>query len=101
MKIKMLETPKGRPEFQKGQTYEFKDGTSEESYARKFIARGWAEPVDKAAEKAAREDQERAAAEAKAAAEQAAKDKAEAEAKQREKALQAQQQAAAQQSGKA
>lgn len=82
MKIKMLETPKGRAEYEKGQTYDF-NGPVEEGYARKFIARGWAEPVDKAAEKAALEDQERAAAEAKAQAEQITKDKAEAEARQR------------------
>lgn len=93
MKITMLATPKGRPEFKKGETYDF-NGAVEESYARKFIARGWAEPADKSAEKAAREDRERKEAEARAAAEQAAKEKAEAEEKARAKAVAA---AAAQQ----
>lgn len=55
MKIKMIETPKGRPEYKAGETYEF-NGPLEEGYARKFVARGWAEPVDGSAKEAARED---------------------------------------------
>jgi hypothetical protein len=80
MKVKMLVTPKGRPEYEKGQTYEF-NGPVEETYGRKFIAEGWAEPVDKPARDLAREDQDRKAAEARAQAEQDARDKADAAAK--------------------
>lgn len=86
MKIKFLQSPKGRPEYQKGETHDF-NGPVEESYARKFIDRGWAEPADRAAEKAAKEDQDAKVAAAKAAAEQAAKDKAEAEARIKAQAL--------------
>ncbi len=45
MKIRFLERPLGRPEYQKGQTCEF-NGAIDEGYARKYIARGWAELVD-------------------------------------------------------
>ncbi len=79
MKIRMLETPKGRPEYQSRETYDFSG--AEEGYARKFIARGWAEPADKSARDAAREDQERKIAEAAAKADQEARDRAAAEAK--------------------
>ncbi|MBY9051604.1 hypothetical protein K7462_30455, partial [Pseudomonas fluorescens] len=72
MKVKMLVTPPGgRREFEKGETHDL-----EESYAKKFISRGWAEPADKAAERAAREEQERTITAARAKAEQDAKDKA-------------------------
>ncbi|EJN11843.1 hypothetical protein PMI42_04858 [Bradyrhizobium sp. YR681] len=72
MKVKMLVTPPGgRREFEKGETYDL-----EESYAKKFISRSWAEPADKAAERAAKEEQERSAATAKAKTEQEARDKA-------------------------
>lgn len=80
MKVRMLETPKGRLQYLKGETYEF-NGPIEEGYARKFIARGWAEPADKAAKDAAREDQDRISAETRARLEQEAKDKADAETK--------------------
>ncbi len=80
MKIRMLATPKGRAEYQKGEVYDF-NGAIEEGYALKFIDRGWAEPADKAAREAAREEQERREAQAKARTEQDARDKAEAEAR--------------------
>ncbi len=51
MKIKFLISPKGRPEFQAGETHEFKSGV-EMTYAQKFLAKGWAEPVDGEASKA-------------------------------------------------
>lgn len=91
MKIKFLETPKGRPEYKKGETYEF-NGAIEEIYARKYLARGWAEPADKPAEKVAAEDRVRKTAEAQAAIDQAEKDRAEAEARIKARA-EAQQQA--------
>lgn len=75
MKIKFLISPKGRPEYKKGESYDF-NGPIEEGYARKFIDKGWAEPVDKAAERAAKEDADKKAAEEKAKVEQDAKDKA-------------------------
>jgi len=77
MKVKMLVTPPGgRREYNQGETFDI-----EESYAKKFIERGWAEPADRAAERAAKEERERIAAENKARAEQAAKDRADAEAR--------------------
>lgn len=80
MKIKFIESPNGR-EHKKGDIVDFK-GRVEETYALKYIARGWAEPVDeaaiRAAEKAEKEEKERTDAEAKAKAESDAKTKADA-----------------------
>lgn len=58
MKIRFLTEPKGR-DYKKGQVVEFKSSV-ELTYARKFIARGWAEEIDEAAELASAQ---RAAAE--------------------------------------
>lgn len=83
MKIKFIEAPKGR-DFKKGDVVDFK-GKVDETYALKYIARGWAEPVDeaavRAADKAEKEEKERADAEAKARAESGAKTNADAEAR--------------------
>lgn len=48
MKIRFIANPPARPEYKKGDVVEF-NGPVEESYAKKFLARGWAEPADKAA----------------------------------------------------
>lgn len=75
MKIKFIQAPKGR-DYKVGETVDFK-GPVEQTYAMKFIQRGWAEPVDeaaiKASEKAAREAQEKIEGEARAAADAKAK----------------------------
>lgn len=68
MKIKFVQKPIGRPEYNIGDVVEF-NGPVEESYARKFLARGWAEPADKDSkshvEKTAAEAEETAVREAK------------------------------------
>lgn len=70
MKIKFIEAPKGR-DYKAGQIVEF-TGPVETTYAMKYVARGWAEPYDeaaiKAAERAQREAQVKADEEARAAA---------------------------------
>lgn len=50
MKIEFTQAPKGR-DYKVGDVVDF-DGSVEETYARKFIARGWAKPVDSAAKQA-------------------------------------------------
>lgn len=86
MKIKFVTAPKGR-DYKVGQVVEFK-GKVEETYALKFLSRGWAEPFDeaaaKAAEKASRDEQaekDKQEADAKLDAEAKAKVLADAEAK--------------------
>ncbi len=68
MKIKFIESPPARPEYKKGDVVDF-NGPVEESYAKKFLLRKWAEPVDKVAssvvEKASQEAKETAADETK------------------------------------
>lgn len=59
MKVRFKEAPKGR-DFKVGQVVEFK-GAVDETYARKYIARGWAEEVDEAAERRATAQAEQAA----------------------------------------
>lgn len=49
MKIRFNCAPKGR-DYKAGEVVEFK-GRIEETYARKYIARGWAAEVDEAAER--------------------------------------------------
>ena len=44
MKIRFIVSPPGRPEYKKGDVREF-NGRIEEGYARKYVARGWAEEV--------------------------------------------------------
>ena len=83
MKIKFTTSPKGRPEFKAGDILDFK-GPVPETYANKFIARGWAEPYDDAAIKAT--EKARAKADADAQAEAAAREKEKAEAEARIKA---------------
>lgn len=51
MKVKFTCSPKGRPEYKLGDVVEFKSEV-EMTYARKFLARGWAEPADSDATKA-------------------------------------------------
>jgi ribosomal protein L9 len=80
MKIKFVEAPIGRPEYKKGDVVDF-TGPVAEGYARKYIARGWAEPADKSAKEAAREDAERREADAKTRADADARQKAETDAR--------------------
>lgn len=44
MKIKFIARPLGRPEYKIGDEIEF-NGPIDEGYARKYIARGWAEDI--------------------------------------------------------
>lgn len=75
MKIKFLISPKGRPEYQAGETHEFKSDV-EVTYARKFLAKGWAEPVDGEASKTIgkikQDEKDKAAQDAKEKADYAA-----------------------------
>jgi ribosomal protein L9 len=76
MKIKFVKTAPGRPEYSLGETYEF-TGPLEESYARKYMDRGWAV----AADTPAKDHVERKTADAEAMAAREAKEKAEYKAK--------------------
>lgn len=79
MKIKFTEAPKGRA-YKAGDIVEFK-GKIDEGYALKYISRGWAEPYDDSAEKAAAKMKAEEESRAKADAEQKAKDEADAKAR--------------------